>query len=238
MKIFWAGDSTVKQNDISSYPQTGIGQGMLLYVKKDIQIRNFAENGRSTKSFIDENRLDMIQKEIGAGDMLFIQFGHNDEKPDEERHTDPDTTFKENLRKFIKVARDASAYPVLITPLYRRIFVSEHELTKDTHGEYPRAIKEVGDELNVPVIDLCEISRQFIAKCGDEPSKRYFMHLAEKEYPNFPEGKKDNTHLRYEGAVESAGMIASELNTLSGIYSDILVENKGFDEREKWLLKD
>ena len=64
------------------------------------------------------------------------------------------------------------------------------------------------------------------------------MHLAEKEYPNFPEGKKDNTHLRYEGAVEFAGMIASELNKLSGIYSDILVENKGFDEREKWLLKD
>lgn len=238
MKIFLAGDSTVKQNDISSYPQTGIGQGLALYVKKDIQIRNFAENGRSTKSFIDENRLDMIEEEIQKGDMLFIQFGHNDEKPDEERHTDPDTTFKDNLRKFIAVARNVEAYPVLITPLYRRIFVSEHELVKDTHGEYPRAIKEVGEELGVPVIDLCEISREFIEKSGDTATKKYFMHLAENEYPNYPEGKKDNTHLKYEGAVEFAGMIASELNKLSGIYADILVENKGFDEREKWLLKD
>lgn len=238
MKIFWAGDSTVKQNDISSYPQTGIGQGMALYVKKDILIKNFAENGRSTKSFIDEKRLDMIEQEIQKGDMLFIQFGHNDEKPDEERHTDPDTTFKENLRKFISVARKAEAYPVLITPLYRRIFVSEYELTKDTHGEYPRAIKEVGKELEVPVIDLCEISREFIEKTGDASTKKYFMHLAENEYPNYPEGKKDNTHLKYEGAVEFAGMIARELSKLSGIYADILVENKGFDEREKWLLRD
>ena len=124
-RIFWAGDSTVKQNDFTSYPQCGIGQGFSLFVKKEILIVNRAENGRSTKSFIDEGRLEFIKENIRKGDFLFIQFGHNDEKNDPLRYTDPQTTFKENLRTFIDTARNAGAYPLLITPLYRRLFAEE-----------------------------------------------------------------------------------------------------------------
>ena len=79
--IFWAGDSTVKQNSIATYPQTGIGQVFDRYVKRyQVQIENYAENGRSTKQFIDEGRLATIYDRIHAGDFLFVQFGHNDEK--------------------------------------------------------------------------------------------------------------------------------------------------------------
>ena len=71
-KIFWAGDSTVTQNNYTTYPQTGIGQGLGVYLKKDIVIRNFAENGRSSLSFIDEQRLAPIYNEMRAGDFFFI----------------------------------------------------------------------------------------------------------------------------------------------------------------------
>ena len=137
-RIFWAGDSTVKQNDFTSYPQCGIGQGFSLFVKKEILIVNRAENGRSTKSFIDEGRLDYIRENIRKGDFLFVQFGHNDEKNDPLRYTDPQGSFKENLRTFIKVAHDIGAYPLLITPLYRRIFESEGKLVDNTHLTYPQ----------------------------------------------------------------------------------------------------
>ena len=88
--IFWAGDSTVQYNDITTYPQTGIGQVFHLFVKPEIKVENHAKNGRSTKSFIDESRIPAIYDRITQGDFLFIQFGHNDEKiQDPDRYTEP-----------------------------------------------------------------------------------------------------------------------------------------------------
>ena len=82
-RIFWAADSTVQTNDYTTYPQTGIGQVFPLFVKPEYQVSNHAKNGRSTKSFMDEGRLKAIEEKIGAGDFLFIQFGHNDEKKED-----------------------------------------------------------------------------------------------------------------------------------------------------------
>lgn len=236
-RIFWAGDSTVKQNDFTSYPQCGIGQGFALYVKKEILIVNRAENGRSTKSFIDEGRLDFIKDNIRQGDFLFIQFGHNDEKPDPERHTDSQTTFKDNLRLFISVAREAGAYPLLITPLYRRLFESEGKLVDNTHSDYPEAMKAVGEECSVPVIDLCNMSRRLIEKTGDKESRKWFMYFEPNLYPNYPEGKKDNTHLRYEGAVRFAELIAGGIAGLDKVYKDMLVSPEDVKE-DSFLLVD
>ncbi|MGN0779629.1 MAG: GDSL family lipase, partial [Aristaeellaceae bacterium] len=119
--IFWAGDSTVKQNSIETYPQTGIGQVFDRFVRRyEVQVENYAENGRSTRQFIDEGRLAVIYDRITEGDFLFIQFGHNDEKvQDPARYTDPDTDFPVNLGKFVNVARNKKATPVFITPLTR-----------------------------------------------------------------------------------------------------------------------
>lgn len=222
-RIFWAGDSTVKQNDFTSYPQCGIGQGFSLFVKKEILIVNRAENGRSTKSFIDEGRLEFIKENIRKGDFLFVQFGHNDEKNDPLRYTEPQTSFKDNLRTFIKTARDVGAYPLLITPLYRRLFESEGKLVDNTHLTYPQAMLEVGEECNVPVIDLCTMSRRRIEKTGDMESRKWFMHLAPGEFPNYPEGKTDNTHLQYAGAVAFAELIAAGIAKLDSPYRDMLV---------------
>lgn len=236
-KIFWAGDSTVKQNDFTSYPQTGIGQGFLLFMKKHIQMINKAENGRSTKSFIDEGILKSIEKEIDKDDFLFIQFGHNDEKPDEQRHTEPFGSYQDNLKKFIDVARNHKAYPVLITPLYRRLFNEEGKLIDNTHLEYPDAMISLGKELNVPVIDLCSLSKTYIQDLGDENSKSLFMNLEKDLYKNYKDGKVDNTHLQYAGAVAFAEIVANELRKLGGIYEDILLP-LNVEKENPNLLKD
>lgn len=230
-KIYWAGDSTVKQNDFTSYPQCGIGQGFQLFVKKEILIVNRAENGRSTKSFIDEGRLEFIKENIKKGDFLFIQFGHNDEKEqDPDRYTEAGTTFKENLKIYIDAARSVGAYPLLITPLYRRRFTEDGSLEENTHLGYPAAMIEVGAECNVPVIDLCTKSEKLIKKTGDMDSRKWFMYFDAGMYPNYPEGKADNTHLRYEGAVEFARIIASEITKLDKVYTDILVSSEDVKE--------
>lgn len=222
--IYWAGDSTVKQNDITSFPQSGIGQGFSLYIKKGIFIDNRAENGRSTKSFIEEGILDTISKDIKEGDFLFIQFGHNDEKPDAERHTEAFGSYQENLKTYIKAATDKGAYPVLITSLYRRLFQEDGKtLIEGTHENYPEAMIAVGKECQVPVIDLCTLSKALIEKNGPEISKRWFLHVPAGRYANFPDGKADNSHLTYEGCVVFSGLIAAELRKLGGVYAEILL---------------
>ena len=99
--VYYIGDSTVARNNIHSYPQTGMSQGLALYLKEAVRIESHAKNGRSTKSFLDEGRFAPVEQAMQPGDFLFIQFGHNDEKADEARHTDPDTTYRENLRYYI-----------------------------------------------------------------------------------------------------------------------------------------
>jgi lysophospholipase L1-like esterase len=224
-KIFWAGDSTVKQNFYMSFPQTGIGQAYGLYLKRNVKIENYAENGRSTKSFIDEGRLELIDREIKAGDFIYIQFGHNDEKPDELRHTDSFGSYQENLTKFVQVARKHGAYPLFITSLYRRVFNEDHvTLREGNHQDYPQAMRQLGKELSVPVVDLCTLSKNLIEEAGYEETKKWFLHVPAGKYPNFPDGKEDNSHLQYEGAYKFAGLIAQEVAKLGEEYASVLVD--------------
>lgn len=233
-KIFWAADSTVQTNNILTYPQTGIGQVFPLFVKEDVTVVNHAKNGRSTKSFIDEGRLQKIEEQIGEGDFLFIQFGHNDEKEqDPARYTEPFSSFMDNLEIYIDVARKNGAYPVLITPLERRCFVDEKHLGMGAHSDYVAAMKQTAERCNVPLVDLYSMSRTELKKVGEAGSRKWFMYFSKGEYENYPEGKTDNTHLRYEGAVLFASLIAKGLRELGGIYASILVdETETLNEKE------
>lgn len=221
--IFWAGDSTVQYNDITTYPQTGIGQVFHLFLKPEVKVENHAKNGRSTKSFIDESRLPAIYDKISEGDFLFIQFGHNDEKKeDPDRYTEPFSDYMVNLEKFVNVARNKKAFPVLITPLERRCFTDEKTLGPGEHGDYVEAMKQTAQKLDVALIDLNSMSRAEMTRVGAEASKGWYMNIPEGKYPYHMEGLADNTHLQYAGAVVYGGCIARGLKELGGVYKDLL----------------
>ena len=130
----------------------------------------------------------------------------------------------ENLKIFIDTARKHGAKPVLITPLERRCFVEEKHLGIGAHSDYVAAMKQTAAQQNVPLVDLYSYSRAELKKAGPEGSVKWFMHLTPGEYASCPEGKVDNTHLKYEGAVTFAGLIAKGLYELGGEYRELLLE--------------
>lgn len=231
--IFWAGDSTVKQNSIATYPQTGIGQEFDRYIRHpDVVLQNHAENGRSTKSFIDEGRLAAIEDRIGAGDFLFIQFGHNDEKAeDPARYTDPDTTFPAYLERFVFAARSRGAHPVIITPLTR--YNRHAPGASYRHDRWAAAARETARRLDVPLIDLTAMSERLVDELGETARRNYYMNLPSGLYPNYPNGQADNTHLQPEGARVFGGLIARALYELGGIHAGLLCP-----EYADWLRRD
>lgn len=223
--IYWAGDSTVKQNTIATWPQTGIGQEFERFLKPhEVRVENHAENGRSTKSFMDEGRLAPIYDRITKGDFLFIQFGHNDEKPeDPTRYADPDSGFPENLEKFVNVARNKGATPVIITPVTRYNRNAPGALYK--HDRWAEAARRTGEKLGVAVIDLTRASEALVDAMGPAAQTAYYMNLPAGVYPHFPNGQKDNTHLQPAGAVAFGALIARALYQLGGEYAALLCDD-------------
>lgn len=121
--IFMIGDSTMSNKSLTGgNPERGWGHVLPGFFSEDIIVDNHAQNGRSSKSFIDEGRWDKVLALIKKGDYVFIQFGHNDEKPKADRHTDPGTTFDANLRKFVNETREKGGIPVLFNSIVRRNF--------------------------------------------------------------------------------------------------------------------
>ena len=208
INIFIAGDSTAATNYENTFPQTGWGQMLGNFIEGPVAIKNHAMNGRSTKSFIDQGRLDAILNEITTGDFLFIQFGHNDQKKeDPERYTDPNTSYKDNLKQFINGAKAKGATPVLISPVTRRNFDANEKII-NPHVGYYEAVTELAKELDIAYIDLFIKSKSLLEELGDEKSKELFLWLEPGKYPNFEAGITDNTHFTVKGAYEVARLVA------------------------------
>lgn len=224
MKIFLAGDSTMQFNDYSTYPQVGWGQILTQFVKREVEIINVARNGRSTKSFIDEGRLDIIKSQISKGDILIVQFGHNDEKiQDPNRYTSPFNTYQENLLKFIDVARSVGAYPIILTPVSRRKF-NNGVLDPNTHKDYPKAAIELAIKENVKYIDISSKTAKLLEELGDERSKKLYMNFDANTYLYHKDESRDDTHLRYDGGFVVAKMVADGIKSFGSPYADILCD--------------
>ncbi|MFJ4836599.1 rhamnogalacturonan acetylesterase [Streptomyces sp. NPDC088746] len=206
-----AGDSTAAQKYADAAPETGWGMALPFFLGRSLAVANHAVNGRSSKSFIDEGRLTALLDGVRPGDIVLVQFGHNDEKTeDPARGTDPYTTYQEHLRQYVKGARARRAEPVLITPVERRRF-AEDGTAKPTHGEYPAAMRALASEEDVPLLDLQALSLARWQELGPDGTEAYFNWLEPGESPNYPDGKQDNTHFRPDGAVEVARMTARAL---------------------------
>jgi pectinesterase len=231
--VFMIGDSTMANKDTTGGKQER-GWGMMLqqYFKSGVVVDNHAVNGRSSKSFIDEGRWDVVLSKMKPGDYVIIQFGHNDEKPAADRHTDPGTTFDANLRRFVLESRARGGIPILCNAVVRRNFyrqvdssVDDESLRNttyedekvnsdtliDTHGAYLLSPRNVARELNVPFIDANRVTHDLEQGMGIEGSRRLHMWFRPGEHPSVPKGRKDNTHYNVYGATVVAGLLAEEI---------------------------
>ena len=212
LKLFIAGDSTAA--DQEGFPYAGWGQMLSMYLKHDVVVANHAASGRSSRSFIDEGRLDAIKTEIRKDDFLFIQFGHNDEKNDPERNTEPYSSYQQYLMQYIEAARNVGAHPVLLTSVQRRYFHADGTL-QDTHGDYLPAMQQLAAEQGVPLIDMAEKTKALYESLGPERSKSLFVIGERGEFVSFPDGVMDNTHFQDYGAIKIAGLVAEGIRELN-----------------------
>ena len=212
IKIYMIGDSTMCPYPIRQFPINGWGMPFANYFDATVAIDNRAKGGRSTRTFLLENRWQPIVDSLKSGDYVIIQFGHNDEsnQPQYADRYTPVPDYKNNLIKFITETRSKNAIPILVTPVSRRNFDKDGN-AKATHIEYTKAVFEIGDEYKVPVIDLDKKSRELFQQLGADRSKLLFMELDSAEHPNYPVGRHDNTHFNEYGARLMAEIVLNDI---------------------------
>ncbi len=227
--IFMIGDSTMANKPIDGgNPERGWGHALPRYFGEGVRVDNHAMNGRSSKSFIDEGRWEKVISQVKKGDYVFIQFGHNDEKPKPDRHTDPGTTFDANLKRFVEETRAKGGIPVLFNAIVRRNFVcpqdatiaqderkdagkdvkpAEGDVLYDTHGAYLDSPRNVAKELGVTFIDMNKLTHDLVQGLGPVDSKKLFVWVEPNTIAAAPNGREDNTHLNVYGAKVMAGLV-------------------------------
>jgi len=192
--VYITGDSTV--TDQPREPWNSWGQMLPRFFKAGVAVANHAESGESLKSSLHARRLDKVLSTIQAGDFLFIQFGHNDQKERGEG-VGAFTTYKADLKRYVAEARKRGAVPVLITPVNRRTFDDNGKITNSL-GDYPDAVRQAAAEENVALIDLNAMSKPFYEALGPENSKKAFV---------------DNTHHNNYGSYELAKCIVEGIKS-------------------------
>ena len=231
--IFIIGDSTAaNKSQFETNPERGWGMVLQGFYDESIVVDNHAVNGRSSKSFIDEGRWQVVFNKIKPGDYVFIQFGHNDEKPSPQRHTDPGSTFDDNLRKFVKETRMKGGIPVLFNAVVRRNFFREidgsiedeslrnteyadeivnSDTLIDTHGAYLLSPRNVAHEMNAHFVDANKITHDLEQSMGIVGSRKLHMWLKPGEVASIPNGRQDNTHYNVYGARMVAGLLVDAI---------------------------
>lgn len=214
--IFLVGDSTMADKAVATYPETGWGMPFRYYFDSTVKVDNRAQNGRSTRTFVQQGRWKSIMEVLKAGDYVLIQFGHNDEVPSKGSYTPPEQ-FVGYLAQFVRDARSKGAFPVLITPVARRRFAkssSGKEEIQDTHKVYGNLVRKVARDMQVPLIDLQEKSMALLAQLGPENSTFLYNHLSPGENPHYPKGHTDDTHFNELGARKMAEIVLHGVQSL------------------------
>lgn len=216
--LFTVGDSTMAENtkyyEDPGDPGRGWAQALQGHFDAEqLRVSNCAVSGRSSKSYLDEGKWQRVLDSLRPGDLVLIQFGHNDaKKTDPKRYTDPETTFKDNLRLFVRQTREKGATPLIATSVVRRFFKADGTL-RDSHGRYVPAAAEVAAELNVPLVDMNRLTGALVQRYGPEESKKLFLYVEPDVAERFPDGNADDTHLCVRGAEEFAALFVAECVT-------------------------
>lgn len=204
--IYITGDSTVADCPACYpyYPESsysGWGQFFTYYVSNLAAVSNHAHPGLNTENFRTEGHYNVIKKNIKRGDYCIFQFGHNDAKFS---HLAADTGYTDNLRTFIDEVRSFGATPIIVTPLAGNTWNSDKTAYDDTMLSYADACKKISAEKHVPIIDLHQVSMDFIKRVGSSDAARYF-------YPG------DCMSTNDFGAYLMSGFIAKEIKRIHDI---------------------
>ncbi|UZX04447.1 rhamnogalacturonan acetylesterase [Arthrobacter sp. CDRTa11] len=214
MKILLAGDSTVANCPTHEYPMSGWGAQLPRHVYTWAAVHNFAKGGASTESFRAEGLWRQLLESVEEGDLVLIQFGHNDQK---KIHLAARTGYAANLRTMVAEVRALGARPVLCTSVERRHFLHDAgagaELD-ETLEDYPEVVREIALELQLPVVDLNSWTRDLYTDLGVEGSKQLFCHFGPGEHAFWPAGLTDNTHFSERGAALVAEHVANQIALL------------------------
>jgi lysophospholipase L1-like esterase len=216
--LFLLGDSTVC--DQPQEPYNSWGQMLPRFFKPGIAVANHGESGETYRDSIARRRLDKILSSMKPGDTLVMQFGHNDQKQIKDGKGGPFTTYKAEIKTHVDAVRAHGGLPVIVSPMERRRFDDAGKLTP-TLVDYAEAARQSARELNVPFIDLNEMSKTLYQALGAEGSKPAF---AEPQ-----PGQLDNTHHSSYGSYELAKAIALGLRQARVPAADYLVDDFRFD---------
>jgi lysophospholipase L1-like esterase len=209
-QLFLAGDSTVCDQHVRPY--TGWGQMFPQFFTQGLSVANYADSGESSGSFLSNSRLfPTMRPLINDGDVVLIQFGHNDKQTNA-------STFRSNLTRLIDGVKAEGGTPVLVTPLVRRNFNSDGTLNNGTalhvNGvgvNLPAEMRRLAQEKGVGLIDLTALSKRLVEQMGPEGSKALFL----------TNEAGDNTHLSERGGTEFARLVLGELRTLGTLPSNL-----------------
>ena len=195
--IYLAGDSTVVDQDVE--PWAAWGQMLPRFFRSGVVVANHAESGETIRSFVGEQRFAKVMSLIQSGDYLFMQFAHNDQKPNAVSIND----YKKLLVDYIEKTRAKGATPLLVTSMNRRTFDAEGKIANSLAG-YPDAMREVAAAQHVTLIDLNAMSKTLFEAMGPEGSLKAFMHYPANSFPNQTQVINDDTHFNVYGAYELA----------------------------------
>ncbi|MBN2275098.1 MAG: T9SS type A sorting domain-containing protein [Bacteroidales bacterium] len=211
--IYIIGDSTAANWASGFYPLTGWGQVLRHFFTSSVVIENKALSARSAKSFYNDHWAP-IREGLEPGDYVFIQFGINDANSDDpERYSDPFTTFQDYLTLFVEETQAKGAYPVLLTTVRRNAWnFTVPPTLYDAYHDYPVATRQLAGELQVPLIDLDQLSVPLMESLGPDYTGPFmYLVLDTAEYTAYPTGKTDNVHFQEMGAIEVARLVTESI---------------------------
>ncbi|MBQ9363028.1 MAG: rhamnogalacturonan acetylesterase [Bacteroidaceae bacterium] len=208
--IFLCGNSTVVDQDRE--PWASWGQMFTNWLTDEVAVANYAESGLTASSFYAQNRLKKILALAKSGDYVFIEFGHNDQK-EHNAGAGAYYNFAHTLKTYVDQIREKGAIPVFVTPTQRRRF--EGGKIVETHGQYPDAMRFVAKDLGVSLIELHDMTRDFLEAMGANDSKHSLVHYPVGTFPNQTKVFEDNTHWNPFGAFEISKMIVKGIKDLN-----------------------
>ncbi|MBT2452049.1 rhamnogalacturonan acetylesterase [Streptomyces sp. ISL-43] len=209
-RMFVTGDSTVVTRSVDFLPMAGWGQTLGLFLTPDLEIVNCARARASSKSFYERGRFQWILDRVSPGDYVLVCFGAVDWEPEKGLHTEPFEEYQEYLRQMVNLARQAQAHPILVLTHERRKYDKSSNLLRFL-TTYPMAMREVAEETSTPLIDLYAQSLEWWDELGRDATRELFAYLKPHENPVANLKGHDDTHMRADGAVESARFVARAL---------------------------